>query len=185
MIIMQNSMIKQLFTRADDLIDSLIEDFGEFNNNENVLGFLAEKTMNFINFSQTTFSMVIFGFLDKISDTKYNFDEEISKSKELINKIFENIKEILGHILQHEEDEEDGDCEHDHEHHHHHIDMDSVQEDIDKVVEYLVLLKGILSTIENFVLTSLKYESDKITEGEFKKAYNTFKENINKYYEES
>ena len=34
---MQNSMIKQLFTRADDLIDSLIDDFGEFNNNENVL----------------------------------------------------------------------------------------------------------------------------------------------------
>ena len=138
---MENNMINELFVQFNSLVDSLIEDFKEFNQNEEVLVFLAGKTKNFLDFTELTFLNVIFKFLSTLDTVNEGFSKEIGQSEELIKQIFDNIRGILDRIVIEDEEEEHGHshgCGHSHGHeHHHHINMDGVQEDLDKIVDDL------------------------------------------------
>ena len=101
----------------------------------------------------------------------------------MIEKIFEKLNESLSNILVHE-DEEEHVHGHDHNHVHYHVDVENVQKDIDKIIEYLVFLKKILGSLGSVILSLLKYQNKEISEEEFNKEYTTFKENINNYKNE-
>lgn len=175
---MQIDTITPVINRFNNLIDSLIKDFKEYNLDEDTMGFLAEKTRNFIGFSELALFNVIFGVLDNLSDAKYKYDDEINETKKIINKIFENMNESLDTILAHEDEEEEHCHDHDHEHHHYHIDVDEVQDDVNKIIDNLGILKKLIGGICDMILLTIKYHADEIKEEVFKKEYNNFKKNI-------
>lgn len=185
---MENNMINELFVQFNSLVDSLIEDFKEFNQNEEVLVFLAGKTKNFLDFTELTFLNVIFKFLSTLDTVNEGFSKEIEQSEELIKQIFDNIRGILDRIVIEDEEEEHGHshgCGHSHGHeHHHHINMDGVQEDLDKIVDDLVFLKKLVATIGDIVFSSLKYKADEISQIEYEEEYKRFKDKIRKYCDE-
>ena len=185
---MENNMINELFVQFNDLVDSLIKDFKEFNQNEEVLVFLAGKTKNFLDFTELTFLNVIFKFLSQIDTVNKEFSKEIEQSEELIRRVFENIRSILERIVIEDEEEEHGHshgCGHSHGlEHHQHIDMDGVQEDLEKIVDDLVFLKKLVATIGDIVFSSLKYKADEISQIEYEEEYERFKDKIMKYYDE-
>lgn len=185
---MENNMINELFVQFNSLVDSLIEDFKEFNQNEEVLVFLAGKTKNFLDFTELTFLNVIFKFLSTLDTVNEGFSKEIEQSEELIKQIFDNIRGILDRIVIEDEEEEHGHshgCGHSHGHeHHHHINMDGVQEDLDKIVDDLVFLKKLVATIGDIVFSSLKYKADEISQIEYEEEYERFKDKIRKYCDE-
>lgn len=172
---MNLDMITPLIGKFDDLINSLIDDFKEFNFDENALVFIAKKTRNFITFNELTLSNILFSILEKIDDTEYSFDDEISKSKDIINSIYDNINASLDKILEHDEEE------HEHEHHHHHIDVDSLQDDVKDIVSNLELLKEFFSRICDITVSVVKYQTNGISEDAFKDKYDDFKEYVKNF----
>jgi ABC-type nickel/cobalt efflux system permease component RcnA len=180
---MQYDIIKPLIDNFNNLIDSLIKDLEEFKLHEEAVAFLAKRTRNFINSTQSTFLDIIFKVLEKTNDTNYNFDDEINISKEIIKKIFEDINSALNNILAHEEEEHDHDHDHGHEHHHH-VDVENVQDDLNLIREKLVILKEIIGDICNIIVLSLKYHNNTIDESKFNTEYNTFKEKVKSYKDE-
>lgn len=180
---MQYDTLTPLITRLNDFLDSLIRDFKEYKLDEETIVFLSEKTRNFINFTELSLFNVVLKVLGNIDDVKYAFDDEIKLINKMIEKIFEKLNESLSNILVHE-DEEEHVHGHDHNHVHYHVDVENVQKDIDKIIEYLVFLKKILGSLGNVILSLLKYQNKEISEEEFNKEYTTFKENINNYKNE-
>lgn len=178
---MDNNMITQVITRFNNLIDSLIEDFSEYKLDEEKIVFLAEKTSNFIDFSKIALINVVFGVLNELESTEYNYDNEIQMAEKLINEIFENINKSLDHILPDEDEEEHAD---DHSHHHHHVDVDAVQDDIDRIIVNLKELKNLLADVTGMVLLTLKYQAKEINEKVFQKEYAAFKQNIKNFKQE-
>lgn len=180
---MQYDTLTPLITRLNDFLDSLIRDFKEYKLDEETIVFLSEKTRNFINFTELSLFNVVLKVLENIGNVKYAFDDEIKLINKMIEKIFEKLNESLSNILVHE-DEEEHVHGHDHNHVHYHVDVENVQKDIDKIIEYLVFLKKILGSLGNVILSLLKYQNKEISEEEFNKEYTTFKENINNYKNE-
>lgn len=177
-------MINTLIDRFNNFIDSLIDDYKEYNLDEETIIFLANKTRNFIGFSEITFMNVIFAALEKVNSVKFQFDDEIKKSKNMITKIFENMNESLNVILK-DEDEEEHDCCHGHEHeHHHHVNVDEIQDDVNIIIDNLVFLKKLMNDVCMMVLSSLMHENKNMNEEEFKKNYDNFKEKIKDYENE-
>lgn len=181
---MQYDTITPVINRFNNLVDSLIEDFKEYNLDEETLIFLAEKTRNFIGFSELALFNVIFGVLENLNDVKYKFDEEVQESQKIIKKIFENMNKSLDTILAHE-DEEEEEHFHDHNHeHHHHVDVDEVQDDVNNIVDCLAILKKFIGGICDITILTLKYHADEIKEEVFKKEYEKFKKNIAEFKNE-
>ena len=183
---MQYDTVTPLIGRFNDLIDSLIKDFKEYKFSEKTLIYLANKTKSSINFTEVALMNVFIKVLENMGDARYVFDDEIKIITKMVDKIFEKINESLDVIL--EEDHEEGE-EHVHEHghdhdHEHNIDIESVQKDIDKILECLTFLKKILGDVGKIVISLLKYRNKEITEEEFNKEYTTFKENIETYKNE-
>ena len=181
---MQYDTITPLLTRFNNLVDSLINDFKEYSLDEDTLVMISKKTRNFITFTELALLNVNFAILEKMNDVKYNFNEQINQTKEMVELIFKQMNESLDKILEHE-DEEEHNHGHDHGHeHHHHVDVENVQEDIDKITECLIFLKKLLGEIGKMVISVVKYQKKEISEEEFNDIYNEFKENINKYRDE-
>lgn len=175
---MQEEMINQLINKFNDVIDSLINDFKEFNQNEDILAEISKKTRNFVSFTELSLSNVMFAVLAKLKENDYGLDEEITQLKEMIGQIFEKINKALDHILEHDDEDEHAHG-HDHSHHHHvHIDIDEVQEDIQEIIIALQFLKKIFKEIFIIVLSSLKYEVGSIEESIYQMEYNKFRENV-------
>lgn len=175
---MQEEMINQLINKFNDVIDSLINDFKEFNQNEDILAEISKKTRNFVSFTELSLSNVMFAVLTKLKENDYGLDEEITQLKEMIGQIFEKINKALDHILEHDDEDEHAHG-HDHSHHHHvHIDIDEVQEDIQEIIIALQFLKKIFKEIFIIVLSSLKYEVGSIEESIYQMEYNKFRENV-------
>ena len=117
---MDINTITPVITQFNNFIDSLIEDFKQYNLDEETLAFLVGKTRNFISFSELTLLNVIFGILDKLEAAGFDFNDEIQAAKNIINQIFENINNSLDIILPEEEEQEGHVHDHGHHHHHHH-----------------------------------------------------------------
>lgn len=182
---MQEDMVNQLIKKFNDMVDSLIADFREYNLDEDTLAFLAKKTRNFITFNEITLSNIIFGLLEKVNNAKYNYDDEIKQAKEMIRKIYETINRDIDHILEHEDEEEHSHGhDHDHSHHHIHIDVDEVQGDIDEIIKSLDFLKKIFVDIFDIVQSSLKYEIGHLGDDEYAIKNERFKANIKGLYDE-
>lgn len=182
---MQYETITPLLNRFNDLVDSLINDFKEYNLDEDTLVMISKKTRNFITFTELALINVNFTILETINDIKYNFNDEINQSKEMVENIFKQMNESLDKILEHEDEEEEHNHGHDHGHeHHHHVDIDDVQDDINIITECLIFLKKLLGEIGNMVISVVRYQTDEISEEQFNTLYNEFKENISKYKDE-
>ena len=184
---MQFDMITPLIERFNNLIDSLIKDFEEYNLDGETIIFLAKKTKNFINFTELALLTVIFKILEKMSDVTYQFDEEIKEANQMIDKIFEELNKSVEKILEQDNEEEHDHHHHGHGHHHHEhhdIDVDILQEPVEKIKEYLDFLKKLMGNIGDMVIKVLKYQNKEIIEEEFKGEYNSFKENMKKFKEE-
>ena len=182
---MQYDTLTPLITRLNDFLDSLIKDFKEYKLDEETIIFLSEKTRNFINFTELSLFNVVLKVLGSMDDAKYVFDEEVKIINKIVVKIFDKLNEALGNILVEEEGEEHvHDHDHDHEHKHYHIDIENVQKDIDKIIEYLTFLKNVLSDLGKFIISLLRYQNKEITEEDFNKEYTLFKERINSYNNE-
>ncbi len=181
---MQYDALTPLLTRFNNLVDSLIKDFKDYKLDEETVIFLAKKTRNFISFTEAALLDVIFKVLENMGDVKYVFDDEIKIVQSIIEKIFAKINESLDTILEHDHDEtEEHVHEHDHEHEHH-IDIENVQKDIDKIIDYLTFLKKVLDDVGKIVISLLKYKNKDISEDDFDKEYNIFKEKIDNYKNE-
>lgn len=182
---MDKTIITPIIERLNNVIDSLIDDFKEYNLDEETIGFLVQNTRNFIEFSKVTLLNVIFGVLEKAGDKKYDFDDVIHETENLINKIFDSIDESLNRILPEEDEQECGhDHAHGHHHHHYHIDVDAVQEDIDKVISDLTALKKLLGEVTDMVLLTLRYQAEEINEKVFGNEFDKFKDNVKRFKEE-
>lgn len=176
---MQSDIFTPIIAKFNDLIDSLIKDYEEFNLDEDTLGFLATKTRNFISFNKLTLNNVIFATLETLEVKGYDFNNIANESKEFMNSIFDKINESVDNIL-HEDDNQEHHHDHGHDHHqhHYHIHIDEVQDDIDKIKEYLVLLKKLIGYVGDIIISSLKYKANDMTEDEFSNKYAKFKENL-------
>lgn len=182
---MQDDTLTPLITRFTNLIDALIKDFKDFNLDEETVIMLANKTRNFINFTELALLNVIFNILEKMGEYKFINDDQIKDITKMVETIFEKMNQSLDTILEHEDEEEEHVHDHDHNHEHHfHIDIDAVQKDIDKIVEYLVFLRKLIVDVGQMAIALLKYQKKEISEDEFKNEYNLFKENMNSYKEE-
>lgn len=182
---MQNEMINQLITKFNDVVDSLIKDFNEFNLDEDTLVDIAKKTRNFIIFNELTLSNIMFAVLEKINVAKYNFDYEITQVKEMIRQLFERLNKDIDHILEHDDEEEHAHGhDHSHTHHHVHVDIDEVQDDIQEIIKCLEFLKKVFADLFDIVLASLKYQVGTLEDEEYTIEYNKFKENVKKLEEE-
>ncbi len=182
---MQDDTLTPLITRFTNLIDALIKDFKDFNLDEETVIMLANKTRNFINFTELALLNVIFNILEKMGEYKFINDDQIKDITKMVETIFEKMNQSLDTILEHEDEEEEHVHDHDHNHEHHfHIDIDAVQKDIDKIVEYLVFLRRLIVDVGQMAIALLKYQKKEISEDEFKNEYNLFKENMNSYKEE-
>jgi hypothetical protein len=182
---MDLNTITPVITQFNNFIDSLIEDFKQYNLDEETLAFLVGKTRNFIDFSQLTLLNVIFGILNKLEEAGYDFSDEIKEAKNIINQIFERINQSLDIILPEEEEEEHiHDHGHGHHHHHHHIDVESVQGDVEKVVANLKSLKKLIGEIVNIALSTLKYQANEINQTVFDKEYENFRDNMKNFKQE-
>lgn len=182
---MQYDTLKPLITRFTNLIDALINDFKEYKLDEETVIMLAKKTRNFLNFTELALLNVIFAVMKKMG--KYNFvkDDQIADIKSMVEAIFERMNQSLDKILEHDHEEEEHLHEEGHEHEHeHHIDVDAVQGDIDKIVEYLVFLKKLLGDVGQMAISLLKYQGKEMDEKEFKNEYDIFKEKIDSYKNE-
>lgn len=183
---MQYDTITPLITRFNNVVDSLTEDFKDKNLDAETVIFLAKKTRNFIGFTELALLNVIFAILDKMNNTNYKFDSEISDAKLIINNIFENMNKALDTILAHDHDEEEYLHGHNHNHEHHYdFDVDEIRGDINQILENLASLKKIIGDIAEIVISTIKYEADEIKEDVFKKEYANFKENIERLKKES
>lgn len=182
---MQYDTLTPLITRLNDFLDSLIKDFKEYKLDEETIVFLSEKTKNFINFTELSLFNVVLKVLGNLGDAKYVFDDEIKMINNMVENIFERLNESFSTILVPEDEEGHAHGhDHDHNHVHYHVDVENVQKDIDKIVDYLVFLKKILADLGNVIISLLKYQNKEISEEEFNKEYTTFKENINNYKNE-
>lgn len=182
---MDINTITPVITQFNNFIDSLIEDFKQYNLDEETLAFLVGKTRNFISFSELTLLNVIFGILDKLEAAGFDFNDEIQAAKNIINQIFENINNSLDIILPEEEEQEGHVHDHGHHHHHHHhIEVEAIQEDVDKIIANLEVLKNLIGDIANRVLMTLKYQAKEIDETLFKKEYECFKDDMKNFTEE-
>ena len=181
---MQYDTITPLLNRFNNMVDSLIKDFKEYNLDGETIIFLAKKTKNFINFTDLALLNVIFAIFEKIDIARYNFDEEILEAKQIIGKIFEDMNESLNTILEHDHDEEEHDHGHDHDHEHHQIDVDEIQKDLKVIVDDLAILKKLLDGICDMLIVTLKYQAEEIKEEVFKKEYDNFKDNMAQFNDE-
>lgn len=182
---MQYDTLTPLITRFTNLIDSLIKDFKDYKLDEETVIMLAKKTRNFISFTELALLNVIFKVLEKMGEYKFVNDVQINEIKNIVESVFDKMNQSLDNILQHDEEEEEHVHDHGHDHeHHHHIDIEGVQKDIDKIVEYLVFLKKLLLDVGQMAISLLKYQGKEINEDEFKKEYNQFKENMDSYKSE-
>ncbi len=182
---MQYDTLTPLITRFTNLIDSLINDFKNYKLDEETVIMLAKKTRNFISFTELALLNVIFKVLEKMGEYQFVNDDQISDIKKMVESIFDKMNQSLDTILQHDDEEEEHVHDHGHDHeHHHHIDIESVQKDIDKIVEYLVFLKKILLDVGQMAISLLKYQGKEINEEEFKKEYTQFKDNMDSYKSE-
>lgn len=176
---MQEEMINQLIGRFNDVVDSLINDFKQFNLDEDTLAEISKKTRNFITFNQLSLSNIMFAVLEKIDSTQYNLNDEINKSKEMIRQLFETLNGCLDHILEHADEEEHSHGhDHDHSHHHVHVDIDEVQDDIKEIIKCLEFLKKLFGNIFSIALSSLRYMAGNLDEESYTTEYNSFKQNI-------
>ena len=112
---MQSDVFTPIINKFNDLIDSLIKDYEEFNLDKDTLGFLATKTRNFINFNKLTLNNVIFATLEKFEVDGYDFNSIASESKEFMNSIFDKMAESVDNIL-HEDDNQEHHHDHGHDH---------------------------------------------------------------------
>jgi hypothetical protein len=176
---MQSDVFTPIINKFNDLIDSLIKDYEEFNLDKDTLGFLATKTRNFINFNKLTLNNVIFATLEKFEVDGYDFNSIASESKEFMNSIFDKMAESVDNIL-HEDDNQEHHHDHGHDHHqhHYHIHIDEVQDDIDKIKEYLKILKELINYVAVILISSLKYKANAMSKEEFDKEFTKFKENL-------
>lgn len=181
---MDINTITPVITQFNNFIDSLIEDLGQYNLDEETLAFLVGKTRNFISFSELTLLNVIFGILNKLETATYDFNDEIEEAKNIINQIFENINKSLDVILPEDEEEEHIHDHGHHHHHHHHIEVEAVQDDVDKIVANLKVLKKLIGDITNIIMTTLKYQAEELDEKIFNKEYENFKNDIKNFTEE-
>ncbi len=171
-------MINQLITRFNDVIDSLIKDFSEFNLDEDALAFLAKKIRNFITFNELSLTNILFAVLKNVNDVAYDYEDKINETKEMIKVIFEKLNKAVDHILEHDDEEHSHGHDHDHSHHHIHVDVDEVQDDIDLIVKSLKFLKKLFDNLFNIVLATLKYQANTIEKQLYDNEYNKFNENI-------
>jgi len=181
--IMEDNLINSMFNRFNNLIDSLIEDFNQYNFDEETVVFLAEKTKNFIGFSKFALFNVIFGALKTLNNLKDDFHVDVTSIENILNKLFENINESLDNILPEDEEEEPLGCHcHGHNHeHHHHVDVENIQDDIEKIKANLVMIKKLIDDIAVIVISSLKYQANEINDEIFKKEIDNFKSNFNDF----
>lgn len=180
---MQYDTLTPLITRFTNLIDSLIKDFKDYKLDEETVIMLAKKTRNFISFTQLALLNVIFKILEKLGEYNFVTDDQTKDIKNMVESIFDKMNQSLDKILEHDHEEEEHVHDHDHEHHHH-VDIEGIQKDIDKIVEYLTFLKKLLVDVGQMAISLLKFQGKEINEDEFKKEYNQFKENMDAYKNE-
>lgn len=175
---LQYDMVQSLIDKFNETIELLIKDFKEFNFDEKALGFLATRTRNFITFCDLTVNNIIFSVLGRTDN--YSFDDEISKCKEVIRDIFDNMNHSLDHILEHDHEEEAHVHDHSHEHHIH-IDVDDVQDDINSLLSNLESLKALFDKVSSIVISSVKFQLGELDDSEFNEEYLKFKKFINEF----
>ncbi len=186
LINMQFDTVTPLIKRFNNLIDALIKDFKEFNLDDDAIIFLAQRTRNFINFTKIAFLKVILIILER-DETKFDFKEILDDINQMVDAVFEGLNKLLDDILAKEDEDAHAHAHshsHSHAHEHHDIEVDNLQEYLDKITEYLGFIKKLLGDTCEIVLSSLKYKNREITEKEYNDKYNAFKENINSYKKE-
>lgn len=182
---MQTDMVTTLLNKFNDMIDSLLDDYSQFRDDEQTLAFLAKRTRNFISSTNLALNNIVFTLIEKMNNEDYDISDEIQASKQMINHIFEQMTESVNHILEHENDEEEEEHVHDHNHEHHvHVDVEGVQDDIDKLQKYLKILKKIFISLISIIISFIKYQTNETEEKDFIEDYANFKEDINSYINE-
>ena len=146
LINMQFDTVTPLIKRFNNLIDALIKDFKEFNLDDDAIIFLAQRTRNFINFTKIAFLKVILIILER-DETKFDFKEILDDINQMVDAVFEGLNKLLDDILAKEDEHAHAHAHshsHSHAHEHHDIEVDNLQEYLDKITEYLGFIKKLL-----------------------------------------
>lgn len=158
---MKNSLFKEQLEKFNGFIDYLINGFTKYNLDEHTLIFLAKRTKKFMSFTHIVILHFIFKILGTFSVAKNIFDKYILDTNEIIENIFKQMEISLNNILTQK------------------VGMDN-QDDVDNIVLNLKFLRKIITNLGEMAISVLKYQSNTITEQEFKEEYRKFKEKFEK-----
>ncbi|RAP44556.1 MAG: hypothetical protein BZ135_07915 [Methanosphaera sp. rholeuAM6] len=151
--------IKAIFIKFNKYADFLIKAFTKNNLDEHSIILLAKLTKRFMSFTHKTILQIIFKILEKSSDVKYNFDENVLDTNIMIDNIFEAINNSLNNLLKN--------------------NLSKNQEgEVKDIVTDLEFVKKLVGNLIEMALSVLKFESDIIREDEFKDNYKKFKTNM-------
>lgn len=159
---MLENEIKNSFKIFDELITNLINSFMKYNLDETTIIVLAKMTKHLMSFTQKILIKLLFKFFNSLGFLDNKFTEDLIDVDAMINMISEQISESLK-IIQKDDDE---------------LKQKKNMEDI---VKYLTFLKDVINTLSNLFLSVLKFQTEIISEDEFREEYRKFRSDIDDY----
>lgn len=156
---MIDNEIKVIFEEFNYRINNLIKSFTRKNLDEDSLIFLSKRTKHLLSFTHRILLKILFKFFGGLNFVKSTINEDIIDIDKMVEIIIEQINQSLDDMVSQKVDEKR-------------------KEDINIVVDYLILLKNIINKLSTLFLSVLKFQSDVISEDEFRKGYRTFKYDI-------
>ena len=151
--------IKTIFEEFNYMADNLIKSFTRTNLDEDSLVFLSKRTKYLLSFTHLILLKVLFKFFEGLNLVKFKINEDMLDIDKIMEIIIEQVNISLDDMISQKVDEKR-------------------KEDIDFIVDYLMILKSIINKLSVLFISVLKFQSDIISEVEFRKAYRTFKYDI-------
>lgn len=154
--------IKNSFKIFNDLINNIITEFTKYNLDENTLILLVKMTNHLMTFTQKVLIKLLFKFFQSINVIGKSLDIDLADIDEMIDVLFDELSKSLNNLLNSEHDI-------------------NKQEYIQEIVENLKFLKDIINSLSNLFLSIIKFQTDLITEEQFREDYRKFKGDLAKY----